>query len=55
MTRDPLRFVLTLQAKPDVDPIRALRMLLRQCGLRCTSIERAPRQERHEQEPEDPR
>jgi hypothetical protein len=48
MTRDPPRFVLTLQPKPNVDdPIRmlrrALRLLLRQCGLSCVGIKTARR------------
>lgn len=38
------RYVITLQPLPHVDPIRALRRalkyLLRACGLRCVSVER---------------
>ena len=46
MTPKRPRYVLTLQARPGVDPIRALRWLLkrllRQYGFRCVDI----RQER---------
>jgi hypothetical protein len=54
MTR-PRTFVLTLVAGPGVDPIRALKQLLklalRRCGLRCLSVEEiaeppAPNQQR---------
>jgi hypothetical protein len=40
--RRPVRFVLTLQPLPGVDPVRALRWvlkaLLRRCGMRCVAL-----------------